>query len=156
MMGGTLFRIFSHVLPIVIVSALLFGIEISSWEKILLFFIAAANAIFLQFMITYIIGLINFWTMSVGVYGSFVGTLSSFFSGAFVPLWFFPKWLYDIAQFLPFKLIYYTPISIYLGKVNAYDAALLIIQQCFWILLFVVIERIMWNRGTKRLIIQGG
>jgi ABC-2 type transport system permease protein len=156
MMGGTVFRIFSYVMPIIIFGAILYGFEISSWDKILLFLVASANAIFLQFMITYLIGLINFWTMSVTVYGSFIGTLSSFFSGSFVPLWFFPKWLYDIAQLLPFKLIYYTPISIYLGKVSIFDSFSLILQQCLWILLLVGVEKIVWKRGIKRLVIQGG
>lgn len=77
-------------------------------------------------------------------------------SGAFIPLWFFPTALADISSFLPFRLIFFTPISIYLEKISGVEAGGLIAQQLLWIIALLVVEKILWRKGIRKLVIQGG
>jgi ABC-2 type transport system permease protein len=154
--GGTLFRLIFEVIPVFVVGLVVFGFEASTWDKTILFIVTTINAIILYFMISYVIGLLAFWFLNVNILGSLLFTLTSVLSGSIIPLWFFPKTFYEICQYLPFGLIYNSPISIYLGKISLSGAFIIILQQYLWIAALLLIEKSVWHRGIKKLVLQGG
>ena len=114
------------------------------------------GAALLQFLLSYILGLVGFWHSSVWQLGAYQWMLTSLFSGAFVPLWFFPDWLLSISNYLPFRLLYFAPIATYLGKLGVAEAAWLIAQQWMWVAGLLALQRIVWLAGIRKVVSQGG
>jgi ABC-2 type transport system permease protein len=79
-------------------------------------FLSIALAFLMNFYINYMIGLTSFWLVqSNGIRNAFM-LVSSIFSGALIPLTFFPEWLQTIQFFLPFQYIAYMPAMVFTGQ----------------------------------------
>lgn len=61
MLGQMLYDIFIKLIPLTIISVFLFGIYFPGPLSVLFFGISVVNAVLLNFIITYIIGLLAFW-----------------------------------------------------------------------------------------------
>lgn len=156
MIGRSFFNFLFQLLPILAIGLIFIGIEYPSMQNLLLFCITLINAILISFLISYSLGLLAFWYMSMWQVDALLWTLIRLFSGAWIPLWFFPKILVNMSNFLPFRLMYFVPISIFLGKVELVDCMYLLIQQLIWIVVLFGITRLMWHPAIKKLVIQGG
>jgi ABC-2 type transport system permease protein len=100
-------------------------------------------------------GLIGFWYMR-GWQSTIIWILNRLFSGAYIPLWFFPQILVTISYFLPLRLMYFAPISIFLGTVTPLDCLYIILQQFGWMFVLYAVIMVMWRAAIKKLVIQGG
>ena len=148
--------IFSCV-PVLVISVLLWGaIAPSSALQILQFSLSAVFAITLAYYIEYIAGLIIFWTKDNVYSRQIVGGLKTIFAGSFIPLWFYPDWLYSLARVLPFRMLTYEPIQIYLGRLDVTEAWNVLFLQLFWIAVFYALERMVWSRIKKAVVVNGG
>jgi ABC-2 type transport system permease protein len=78
------------------------------------------------------------------------------FSGALIPLEFFPDWLKTIAALLPFQAIVSTPLNIYLGNVQGTAAWMAIGLQAFWVFVLWLLGRLLIRPSLQALEIQGG
>ncbi len=155
-LGGSAFKLIFQFIPLIIVGYLFLNLTIPTPENVVLFIITLINAVIIYFLLTYIVGLLAFWYMAIWHLERFLGDLISLFAGAIVPLWFFPKVLLDISAVLPFHLIYFTPISIYLGKITVSDSIYLILQQFIWITVLILLEKVVWKNAVNKLVVQGG
>jgi ABC-2 type transport system permease protein len=106
--------------------------------------------------LSYTVGLLAFWYVVTWHTHLILGSLTTLFSGSVVPLWFFPGVMVTIANWLPFRSIYYVPIAIYLGRLCIVDSLVALGQQLLWVLILYGLERLLWSRGIKRLVAQGG
>jgi len=77
-------------------------------------------------------------------------------SGKVIPLWLFPKKIQTMIGFLPFQYVYQTPLSIYIGQVQPDEAAVSMLIQFVWIVLFTALLCFGWSRARKRVLVQGG
>lgn len=82
--------------------------------------------------------------------------ITDFFSGALIPLDFFPAALRSVSKFLPFQAVVYVPVSIYLGKIKGAEILNALILQFFWAIALWMLGSIIWNRAVKYLETQGG
>ena len=155
-LGNNGFRVVFELVPFLIVGTLMFSIRLPSEPYFFLFIISTINGMLIYFLISYLIGLIGFWFLSVGSLSVLFNVLINVFSGEMVPLWFFPDFLYELSAFLPFRLIYFAPLAIFLEKTVLADAIGFIFQQFLWIGILAGIERILWMRAFRKLVIQGG
>lgn len=155
-LGNNGFRMVFQLTPFLIVGILMFGIRLPSEPYLILFVISAINGMMIYFSISYLIGLIGFWFLAVTSLSMLFNVVINVFSGEMVPLWFFPDFLYELSAFLPFRLIYFAPLAIFLEKTVLADAIGFILQQFLWIGILVGIERIIWVRAVRKLVIQGG
>ena len=156
MIGGTLYNVIFRSLPILFIGIFLFSFQFSGWLNLAFFIIALFNAAVIFFELSYIVGLAGFWYITIWHMGRVLDNAIRVFGGSFIPLWFFPESLYHISMFLPFRFIYYTPILIYIGKVDMKGVIEIILQQWVWIAILIIIEKIIWKFGIKKLVIQGG
>jgi ABC-2 type transport system permease protein len=154
--GSNMYRILFEFIPMLVVSLLVFHVMLPSAYHFLIFCIMLINTLLLNFIITYVIGLISFWYGLVWQINTVLNALIRLFSGAFLPLWFFPDSVITISYFLPFRLMYYEPISVYLGMTADLDILLLILQQMGWIIGLLLLEKLLWSRAIHRLVVQGG
>ena len=77
-------------------------------------------------------------------------------SGSIIPMWFFPEWLSNILNVLPFVYIYQLPLDIYIGK---YDMAVLMQKMCIQFAWLLILGALFWylqKRVTKHVLVQGG
>ena len=122
----------------------------------LAFFASLLLSLLVNFSISYIVGMISFWTTSV--YGMINSKrfILEFLSGALVPLAFFPDWLKGIVFALPFHSIVHLPVSIYLGKIKGQEVFGAIGQQAAWAAALWLAGALIWSRASRKVTIHGG
>ena len=97
-----------------------------------------------------------FWT--TGTDGITVGRVAvqNLFSGARIPLVFFPDWLRAVAAVLPFQGMISTPALIYLGKMDTPTTALMLSVQAMWAVGLIMLGRLVWRSAQRVVTINGG
>ena len=110
----------------------------------------------LQYLFSYVIGLLSFWVKTSSFVTWFMGAFTSLFGGSIIPLWFYPDFLRGIARHLPFRYISFEPVAIYLGQTDTNQFLPTICMQLVWIILIYILGRVLWSRAEKLVIVQGG
>jgi ABC-2 type transport system permease protein len=121
-----------------------------------LYLVSLLLAYLVSTLIAMLIGLVAFWTTEIWGIRTIVDFVSQFFSGALVPLWFFPPLLREVAGWLPFQAQAYLPLTIYLGRTTGLAALGLLGLQLFWVLLLGGCVALVWRRAMRRVVVQGG
>lgn len=155
-LGNNISSVIMELIPVVVIGSLVFGFQPTTFLNFVLFLAALFNGIVINFLITYILGLLGFWYLEIWHFDRLLQDLIRLFSGAWIPLWFFPGFLFVLSNYLPFKFIYFAPTSIYLQKVSLNESLVMLLQQFAWIAILLLLERLLWKKGIKRLVIQGG
>jgi ABC-2 type transport system permease protein len=121
-----------------------------------LFLISATLATLIKFGIVYCVSMLAFWT--TGTEGITVGRMAvqNIFSGALIPLVFFPDWLRGIAAVLPFQGLISTPALTYLGKLDGPTTALMLGVQAGWAVGLILFGRLVWRKAVRAVTINGG
>lgn len=121
-----------------------------------LFLVSAALATLIKFGIIYCVSMLAFWT--TGTDGITVGrtAIQNIFSGALIPLVFFPGWLQALAAVMPFQGLISTPALTYLGKLDGPTTALMLVVQAGWAVGLMVLGRLAWRRAVRAVTINGG
>jgi ABC-2 type transport system permease protein len=156
-LGNTLFVFVFKMIPILVIGIFVFGMQgPASPAHAALFFCSMIGGAIVSISLSYTVGLLAFWYLVTWHTHMVLGSLMTLFSGSVVPLWFFPRAFSTIAEWLPFRLIYHVPISIYLGRMSIVGSVVALAQQLLWVLVLYGLERLLWSRGIRRLVIQGG
>ncbi len=120
------------------------------------FLLSIALGFLIKFLLTFLTTLICFWTVNaLGLLWAQTAIIN-LFSGALIPLAFFPTGLRTLAAWLPFQGIVYTPVSIYLGQIQGPALWQALGLQVAWVLLLWLAARLFWGRAVRALDIQGG
>jgi ABC-2 type transport system permease protein len=154
--GKNIFYTLSTLPPLVLFAAV-YGFSPPA-EPWMAFFLLAAviNGSLIIFFFRYLLGLISFWFIRNPFIEWYFITVESLFSGNVVPIWFYPAWLGTLSRFLPFRYFVFEPVSLYLGKTPVSEAGTILFMQLLWLGVFIGIERIVWSRAHRKLIVQGG
>lgn len=100
--------------------------------------------------------ILTFYTLEAdGVVGMFI-TVSEVFSGAVVPLPFFPSFLKVIANVLPFHYIADFPFRVYSGNIPLTSCYQLIGNEILWIIVILMIGYFLTVNAVKKVVVQGG
>ncbi len=156
MVGGILYNLIFQFVPIAAFIMLFFKISLPAWQNLALFCFSTVSSCLVYFLICYIIGLLGFWFLEVWPFSKILEMILKILSGIWIPIWFFPKALIEVSNYLPFKSIYYTPLSIYSGKLSLESSLFGILQQSMWIVILWLVGRLVWKKSVKKLVIQGG
>jgi len=156
-LGESLFRLLFFTLPISVVIFLVFPVLApSSVYAGLSFLIAICFSFFVLAEINFIVGLLAFFIKSIDGIMRAKYYLIQLFSGLLLPLTFFPQWFSGFLDWLPFKLIAYVPLQIYLGKIESEDIAAVFLEASIWSLLLLLLSQLLWVKAMKKLTLQGG
>jgi ABC-2 type transport system permease protein len=122
----------------------------------LVFLVSAALGTMIKFGLIFCVAMAAFWT--TGLYGLTTGRIAvqSIFSGALIPLTFFPGWLQSIAAILPFQGTVSTPALIFLGKMDGPTMAVMLAIQAAWAVGLIILGRLIFRRAVKAVTIHGG
>ena len=122
-----------------------------------LFPVSAALGFLVLFGIEFLVGVLAFWLIEVrGLYAAVMWGVAGLFSGYFLPLEFFPRWLAAIAHALPFPAMVYTPAAIYAGSVAGAAAVAAVLGQLGWVVALLGAGRVLFAVAHRRLVVQGG
>ena len=121
-----------------------------------LFIVSCVLATLIKFGMVYCVSMTAFWTTNIE--GIMVGRIAiqNIFSGALIPLVFFPGWFQVIAAVMPFSAMISTPALIYLDKFDGPTTALMIGIQAAWAVGLLVLGRLAFRQAVKVVTIHGG
>ncbi|MGG4144244.1 ABC-2 family transporter protein [Paenibacillus algorifonticola] len=156
-LGTNVFQTLFVTVPAIAATFLFFDISLSvDIRNTLLFLPSLVLGIIMAFYIHYIFGLFSFWLETSWYIPFFIGALFELFSGSVVPLWFYPQWLFNICQALPFRFIFFEPIAIFLGKYGMLQSVTVLLMQAGWLAVIIIVEKYIWSRVQNKLVIHGG
>ena len=139
-------------IPVVSVINLFLTIYLpASWMFFLFFILSAVLGGIIYTLIDLIIGYTVFWLTESWYVPWFKRALFVLFGGLAVPVW-----LQNVSRWLPFQYTIFIPLDIYLGRVSMENLWWLIGIQLFWGCLLLAVERFVWKKSQRRLMIQGG
>lgn len=158
-LGTCLFRLAFNVTPMLIAFAWL------NWDKInksslslvnvICFVISGFMAIILYFILSMCLGMLSFWVISVGNLHILLDSTITLFSGSIIPLWLIPDELLIIYEMLPFKYLYYYPISLGCGTSDMPFMSVLL-HQLVWCIILGLISQVLYKRGCRKFQDYGG
>lgn len=155
--GEMLFSLGTLALPTLVLGHFFFGLMLPQNLLATLAFCLSIILSFLVFFhISFLLGTLSIITLDIRTISWASYSVVSFFAGQMLPLWLLPTTLRNIAEILPFKSIYYIPISIYIGTISGTSIIQSLVFQLGWALALALISRWVWSRVQNRIISQGG
>ena len=155
--GSLLMNLTAITIPTALVMIFVFKVKISFGIGLFLFPISLLLAFLISFSIDYFIGLIGFYSESVWGFSTTKEILVTVFSGALIPLQFFPDAIQKVLYWLPFQAIYHTPLMMVTRPDQSVDVFLpMILIQVVWAILLFILARLFYNQAIKVLRIAGG
>ena len=140
-------------LPCLVIFVVLFRVDMRPAHPIWLV-VSVGLAFLMTFYVHYCLGLASFWLVESAGLRGVVNTLSSFFSGALIPLVFFPQWLQVLQFFLPFQYMLYVPAMVFTGSYTLGDKTMPIAQivayQAIAVAVMWVVSELMYRRAMRR------
>jgi ABC-2 type transport system permease protein len=150
-MGESAFRLGLLTLPTAVVVALVFPVQgPASHGDFFLFLVAVLGSFFLMIG-TCAIPLKSILALIRAKYW-----LIELLSGLLIPMAFFPERIQKVLAWLPFEHIAYTPLQIYLGKLDRIHALRALATEWFWVVVLLVLAHLWWNRSLRDITIHGG
>lgn len=140
-------------IPCMLIFVLLFKVDMLpprvGWTVVSL-----ALAFLMNFYVHYTIGMTAFWfTQSAGIRSVFM-LFSSIFSGALIPLVFFPKAIQVCLFFLPFQYVSYVPAMVYTGTYRLADISVsipgIVLIQAVAVVLTALLSERVYRVSIKR------
>jgi ABC-2 type transport system permease protein len=137
----------------VIILAKLLGARII-WQHdinvIFFFLLSIFFAVFLYFILSYLVSLIAFWSREAMGPRFLFEWFLEFASGAFFPLNILSGVFYAFLVFLPFAYLVYFPLSVYIGRLGFWQIITGIFIQLIFIVLFGFLTMFVWRKGLRR------
>ena len=155
--GESAFRLGMLTAPTAILIALAFPVRPpASALHFALFLAAVAGSFLLMGAINFMIGTCAIPLKSILALIRAKYWLIELLSGLLIPMSFFPAPIRNVAAWLPFEHIAYTPLQIYLGKLTTAQAGRSLLLQWAWIAVLLWLGDVWWRRATRKITIHGG
>lgn len=156
-LGNALFQLIFHFLPAFTVTVIVIGMEAPASPILFLAFLLSALLGYgVLFCISFMMQMLSFWLLNVWAIMTIKNVFINVLSGSMIPLWFMPERVREILRFSPFSSIYFTPIQIYLGQLSGREILFRYAIQIFWITVLLSAGAVLWRKGQRKLVVQGG
>lgn len=156
-LGNTLFQLIFHFLPALLVCVLTVGVlPPAGLVRFLLFIISAMLGYGVLWNLSFLLQTFSFWLINMWSLITIKNVFLNVLSGSMIPLWFMPDWMTPVMNALPFSSIYFTPVQIYLGQLTTQEIVTKFMIQLVWIVVLYLLGNILWKKGKKKLVVQGG
>ena len=156
-LGSVTALFFQNLLPVFIIGSLLVKVPLpANALSGLLFLVSLTLAFLINWFIAVIFGMMAFSIIEMSALIQVKKHLIRLLSGSMIPIWFFPEWLRNILEFLPFMYIYQMPLNIYVGQYTSSSLAMGLTVQYVWVIVLYVCFRFLEKRVTSKVMIQGG
>lgn len=157
-LGEKMFNFFTCILPCIVAAKIVYNALLfpATLADVLFFLLSAllGNMIFL--LLNTILGYTAFWLGNVWYIQWFLTAAMYVFGGEMVPFWFLPDKLNIITWFMPFRCVLFIPMEMYLGRLSMNQIIFNLCLQVLWLLGLLLLERFVWYRAQKKIVVQGG
>lgn len=159
-LGERLSNFALRILPVIVVALILpspYNLDLSiTIVRLSLFIFVMFLSIILMTALVLLYHVICLITLDdKGIVNIFM-VLSDVLSGMVIPIPFFPKFLQNISNILPFRYISDFPFRLYVGNISIEEGLIGIIIQIIWIVILVILGRLIVKKALKKAVIQGG
>lgn len=155
--GPTVVQFFTTFLPTFVIVCIVTKGGIPLGINLLYFVISVAFSVVINYNIDFIVGTVCIYTESIWGINIMKEVIVLLFSGATIPLAFFPERLKNITMCLPFRAIYDSPLRILLtDRPELGDMLHILGIQLFWVIVLTVFAKIFWSVSIKRITVNGG
>ncbi len=155
--GSLLMGLSAVSIPTALILGFVFKVKVAVGVGILLFPVSLLLAFLISFSIDYFVGIMGFYSESVWGLSITKEIIVSVFSGALIPLQFFPDAIRNVLFWLPFQAIYHTPIMMLTKADQGLDVFLpMLLIQLIWAAALFILARLFFNQAVKVLRIAGG
>lgn len=156
-LGYTTSLLVQNVLPIFVIGSMFIGVPMpASVPHLLLFLLSVIMAYLINWLFAACFSTWAFTAINMNPMVQVKKHLIRLLSGCVIPIWFFPEWLRNVLQTLPFVYIYQLPLDIYIGK---YEWNVLLGKmgmQVLWLVILWLLFLYLEKRVTKHVLVQGG
>jgi ABC-2 type transport system permease protein len=156
-LGEAAFRLVLLTAPSALLISLIFPVMgPASPGNFAAFLLALAGSVMLTGALNFIVGALALRLKAI------LGLLRAKFyvqellSGLLVPITMFPPALAAAMAWLPFQHIAYTPLRIYLGKLEGRELVAALAVQWLWVAALLVFGRWFWDRMARKITVHGG
>lgn len=159
-LGERLSRVTLRFLPVIIIAVLLpkpYNLDISITAfRLLLFIVSMIFSSILMTVLVCLYHVICLFTLDErGVVNIFM-VIADILSGLVIPVPFFPKFMQNISNILPFRYISDFPFRLYVGNIDFNEIFISLGMQIIWILILFILGKMLTNKALKRVVVQGG
>jgi len=156
-LGSLLMNLTAITIPTAVLLAFVFKVQFAYGPGLFLFPLSLFLAFLISFSIDYAIGLMGFYSESVWGLSITKEIIVTVFSGALIPLQFFPEAIQSVLYWLPFQAIYHTPIMMLTKPDQSLSVFLpMMAVQLIWAIVLFIAARLFYNQAVKVLRIAGG
>jgi len=156
-MGFFLFNVIVVTIPTFLLLAFVFKVQFVLGPGLVLFPFSLFMAFLISFFFDYFVGLFGFYSESVWGLSTTKEIIITVFSGALIPLQFFPDAIQKVLYWLPFQAIFHTPLMMVTKPNLGWDVLLpMLATQLFWVIALFIGARLFYNQAIKVLRISGG
>ena len=146
--------------PILLVAAFIpapYGIAApASLLHFVLFIITLFLGLMVMVSFCMLIYVLTFFTVSPQGLRILFNSVVEFFSGALIPLPFFPEKVRQVMELLPFAAMQNVALRIYSGSMSRIEMEKAIILQIFWLVVITLAGKGLCRVAEKRITVQGG
>lgn len=123
---------------------------------ILLFIVALATALIINFYMGILVRSMAFWSPdNTWAATFFFMIIADLLSGLIFPLDVLPPFLYNALQFTPFPYLTYLPTVIFIEKFDTFTVFRMVIQSIIWVFIIAKFTMWVWNKGLKAYAAEG-
>lgn len=140
----------------VILAYLPFLITNSGYYNIFAVLMAVALGHVLCLLIYSLLGFSAFILIEIWPFGRLLDDTIRLFAGGFIPLAILPPFLGAIAYALPFRFLYSFPLELLFGKADMSKVVENFAIMFIWIMIFAVLNIVMYRQALKKAVVQGG
>jgi ABC-2 type transport system permease protein len=156
-LGSLSMNLMAITVPTAIMLGIVFQVRVPPGPGLIFFPFSLLLAFLISFSLDYFVGITAFYSESVWGLSITKEVIVTVFSGALIPLQFFPPQLQQILYYLPFQAIYHTPLMMVTKPNQGLDVFLpMMAIQIFWAAVLFLGARLFYNQAVKVLRIAGG
>lgn len=156
-LGSLLINLLAISIPTALMLGLVFRVQILPGPGLFLFPLSLLLGFLISLSIDYFIGLMGFYSESVWGLSITKEIIVTVFSGALIPLQFFPDEMQKVLFWLPFQAIYHTPLMMLTRPDQGVNVFLTMLAvQLVWAVVLFIGARTFYHQAIKVLRIAGG
>jgi ABC-2 type transport system permease protein len=156
-LGSLLMNLMAISLPTAIMLGFVFRVTIPFGIGLFLFPLSLLLAFMISFSIDYLVGLMGFYSESVWGLSMTKEIIITVFSGALIPIQFFPDAMQKVLLWLPFQAIFHTPIMMLTRPTQGLNVFLpMLAVQAAWAGALYFAGRLFYHQAVKVLRVAGG
>lgn len=155
-LGGFLVNTLVFSAPFLILFGKMGKLILPTPQRLLLFLASVGLGYLIMFYFSFCFSMLVFYTTYFFGINMAKAVTIRLCSGALIPLSFFPDAIEKMFSFLPFSSMVYTPVMIWLGKLDGTALCTQFVIQLFWVLIFFVLSKFCWRAAVRRITVLGG